>query len=89
MRALCPTIRADKPFMTESQLEWLCGDEAMVELNENLPTTAAPGLLGIGVLFALTCAYVSPALLFTLPAICGLFSVNNCRMVVVEEELAK
>ena len=46
------------------------------------------GLLGMGILFALACAYVSPALLFILPAIWGLFIINNCRMV-VEEELAK
>lgn len=45
------------------------------------------GLLGMGILFALTCAYVSPVLLFILPPVWGLFVVNNCRMV-VEEELA-
>jgi uncharacterized membrane protein YesL len=45
------------------------------------------GLLGMGILFALASAYVSPALLFILPAIWGLFIINNCRMV-VEEELA-
>jgi uncharacterized membrane protein YesL len=45
------------------------------------------GLLGMGILFALASVYVSPVLLFVLPAIWGLFIVNNCRMV-VEEELA-
>jgi uncharacterized membrane protein YesL len=45
------------------------------------------GLLGMGILFALASVYVSPALLFVLPAIWGLFIINNCRMV-VEEELA-
>jgi uncharacterized membrane protein YesL len=43
------------------------------------------GLLGLGILFALASAYVSPALLFILPAVWGLFIVNNCRMVVAEE----
>jgi uncharacterized membrane protein YesL len=46
------------------------------------------GLLGMGILFALASAYVSPALLFILPTVWGLFIINNCRMV-VEEELAK
>jgi uncharacterized membrane protein YesL len=45
------------------------------------------GLLGMGTLFALVIVYISPALLFVLPAIWGLFIINNCRMV-VEEELA-
>jgi uncharacterized membrane protein YesL len=43
------------------------------------------GLLGMGILFALASVYVSPALLFVLPAIWGLFTINNCRMVVEEE----
>jgi uncharacterized membrane protein YesL len=43
------------------------------------------GLLGMGILFALASAYVSPALLFILPAVWGSFIMNNCRMVVAEE----
>jgi len=44
------------------------------------------GLLSMGILFAFATLYLSPGLLFILPAIWGIF-VNNCRMV-VQEELA-
>jgi hypothetical protein len=40
----------------------------------------------MGVLFAFAVAYVSSGLLFILPAIWGMFLVNNCRMVVGEEK---
>jgi uncharacterized membrane protein YesL len=43
------------------------------------------GLLGMGVLFALTTLRVSTGLVFILPAVWGLFILNNCRMVVMEE----
>jgi uncharacterized membrane protein YesL len=43
------------------------------------------GLLGMGVLFAMATRYLSSGLLFFLPAIWGLFIVNNCRLVVSQE----
>jgi len=43
------------------------------------------GLLGMAVLFALATLRVSAGLLFILPAVWGLFILNNCRMVVIEE----
>lgn len=58
---------------------------AMVLASRRMGNTL--GLLGMGILFAFASAYVSPALLFILPAVWGVFIVNNCRMV-VEEELA-
>ncbi|NLE43465.1 MAG: hypothetical protein GX620_01985, partial [Chloroflexi bacterium] len=45
------------------------------------------GLLGMGILFAFGVGYISSGLLFILPAVWGVFLVNNCRMV-VDEELA-
>ena len=46
------------------------------------------GLLGMGVLFAMATRYLSSGLLFFLPAIWGMFVVNNCRLV-VNQELSK
>ncbi len=46
------------------------------------------GLLAMGVLFAFAVFYISPGLLFILPAVWGIFIVNNCRMV-VDEEMAQ
>lgn len=43
------------------------------------------GLLGMGILFAFATIYLSSGLLFILPAVWGMFIVNNCRMVVSEE----
>ncbi|MCD6289352.1 MAG: hypothetical protein J7M34_02530, partial [Anaerolineae bacterium] len=43
------------------------------------------GLLAMGVLFAFAVFYISPGLLFILPAVWGAFIINNCRMVVDEE----
>lgn len=45
------------------------------------------GLLSMGILFVFATLYLSPGLLFILPAVWGIFVVNNCRMI-VEEELA-
>jgi len=46
------------------------------------------GLLALGVIFLLGALYLSSGLLFVLPAIWGLFAVNNCRLVVsLEEEI--
>ena len=45
------------------------------------------GLLSMGVLFGFAVALVSPALALVLPAIWGIFIVNNCRMVVDEARL--
>jgi uncharacterized membrane protein YesL len=44
------------------------------------------GLVSMGVLAGFAIIYVSPAFLFLLPAICGLFIVNNCRLVLAQEE---
>ena len=46
------------------------------------------GLLGMSFLFGFAVEYVSSGFLFVLPAIWGVFVVNNCRML-VEEELEK
>jgi hypothetical protein len=46
------------------------------------------GLLGMGVLFAMATLYLSSGLLVFLPAIWGMFIVNNCRLV-VSQELSK
>ena len=43
------------------------------------------GLLGMGVLFAMATLYLSSGLLVFLPAIWGMFIVNNCRLVVSQE----
>jgi uncharacterized membrane protein YesL len=43
------------------------------------------GLLSMGVLFVFATLYVSSGLLFFLPAVWGVFIVNNCRLVVNEE----
>jgi uncharacterized membrane protein YesL len=43
------------------------------------------GLLGMGILFALATLYLSSGLLLFLPAVWGMFIVNNCRLVVGEE----
>lgn len=43
------------------------------------------GLLAMGVLCVLSIFTVSPGLLFVLPAVWGMFLINNCRMLVAEE----
>jgi len=43
------------------------------------------GLLGMGFLFSLATLYVSSGLLLIMPAVWGMFIVNNCRMVMAEE----
>jgi len=43
------------------------------------------GLLGMGVLFGIGIARLNLGLILVLPAIWGLFIVNNCRMVMAEE----
>lgn len=44
------------------------------------------GLVSMGVLAGFAVAYISPAFLFVLPALCGMFIVNNCRLVLAQEE---
>jgi uncharacterized membrane protein YesL len=44
------------------------------------------GLLGLGLLLFLGAIYLSSGLLFIIPAIWGMFIVNNCRLVVSLEE---
>ncbi len=46
------------------------------------------GLLGMGILFTLATLYLSSGLLLFLPAVWGMFIVNNCRLV-VDEEMGK
>jgi len=43
------------------------------------------GLLSLGVLSGLSVLYLSSGLLFFMPAVWGIFIVNNCRMVMYEE----
>ena len=43
------------------------------------------GLLGMGVLFGIAVGRVSSGLMFFLPAVWGLFIVNNCRMVLADD----
>lgn len=43
------------------------------------------GLLGMGVLFGLGIVRLNVGLLLVLPAVWGMFVVNNCRMVLTEE----
>jgi uncharacterized membrane protein YesL len=47
------------------------------------------GLLGMGVLFYFAVVYLASGLLFFLPAVWGVFLVNNCRMVVDQERRGK
>jgi uncharacterized membrane protein YesL len=44
------------------------------------------GLAAMGVLVLFTIRYISPGVMFVLPAVCGMFIVNNCRLVLLEEE---
>lgn len=44
------------------------------------------GLVSMGVLAGFAVVYISPAFLFLLPALCGMFIVNNCRLVLMQEE---
>ncbi|RIK55750.1 MAG: hypothetical protein DCC57_04885 [Chloroflexi bacterium] len=44
------------------------------------------GLVSMGVLAGFAVVYVSPAFLFVLPAVCGMFIVNNCRLALAQEE---
>lgn len=43
------------------------------------------GLLSMGILFGLGVVYLSPALLFIGPALCGMFIVNHGRLVLSEQ----
>ncbi len=43
------------------------------------------GLLAMGVLCVLSIFTISPGLLFVLPAVWGMFLINNCRMLIAEE----
>ncbi len=43
------------------------------------------GLLSLGIVFAFATVYLSSGLLLFLPAVWGMFIVNNCRLVVGEE----
>lgn len=58
---------------------------ALVLASRNIGNTL--GLLGMGVLFLLAAVYLSPGLLFVLPAVWALLVVNNCAML-VDKELA-
>ncbi len=44
------------------------------------------GLLSLGGLFLLAVLYLSSGLMFILPAIWGMFIINNCRLVIALEE---
>jgi uncharacterized membrane protein YesL len=44
------------------------------------------GLLSLGGLFSLAVLYLNSGLLFILPAIWGMFIVNNCRLIIMLEE---
>jgi uncharacterized membrane protein YesL len=44
------------------------------------------GLVAMGVLALFAICYISPGVMFVLPAICGVFIVNNCRLVLLQEE---
>jgi hypothetical protein len=44
------------------------------------------GVLSMGILFVFGIYYISIALAFILPAIYGMFVVNNCRLVVAQEQ---
>jgi uncharacterized membrane protein YesL len=56
---------------------------ALILASRHLNNTLA--LLGMGILFALATLYLSSGLLLFLPAVWGMFIVNNCRLVVGEE----
>lgn len=43
------------------------------------------GLLSMGVLFGMAIAYINSGLMFVLPAVWGVFLINNCRMLVSQE----
>jgi len=65
---------------------WTAVSNAFVLASRHLNNTF--GLLAMGVLFALAILYLSSGLLLFLPAIWGMFIVNNCRLV-VDEEMGK
>jgi uncharacterized membrane protein YesL len=44
------------------------------------------GLAAMGVLVLFAIRYISPGVIFVLPAVCGMFIVNNCRLVLLQEE---
>jgi uncharacterized membrane protein YesL len=62
---------------------WTALRSALALASRHLNNTL--GLLGMGILFALAILYLSSGLLFFLPAVWGMFIVNNCRLVVDEE----
>ena len=62
---------------------WMALRNAFVLASRHLNNTL--GLLGMGILFALAILYLSSGLLLFLPAVWGMFIVNNCRLVVGEE----
>jgi uncharacterized membrane protein YesL len=62
---------------------WLALRNAFILAGRHIVNTF--GLLSMGVLFVLATLHVSSGLLFFLPAVWGIFIVNNCRLVVNEE----
>jgi uncharacterized membrane protein YesL len=62
---------------------WTALRNAFILASRHLNNTL--GLLGMGILFALAILYLSSGLLLFLPAVWGMFIVNNCRLVVGEE----
>jgi uncharacterized membrane protein YesL len=62
---------------------WMALRNAFILASRHLNNTL--GLLGMGILFALAILYLSSGLLLFLPAVWGMFIVNNCRLVVGEE----
>ena len=62
---------------------WMALRNAFVLASRHLNNTL--GLLGMGILFVLAILYLSSGLLLFLPAVWGMFIVNNCRLVVGEE----
>jgi uncharacterized membrane protein YesL len=62
---------------------WVALRNAFALASRHLNNTL--GLLGMGVLFTLAILYLSSGLLLFLPAVWGMFIVNNCRLVVGEE----
>jgi uncharacterized membrane protein YesL len=67
----------DQPFVTALR-------NSLVLASRRLGNTL--GLVSMGVLAALAVYYISPALLFIFPAFCGLFIVNNLRLVLIDEK---
>jgi uncharacterized membrane protein YesL len=72
------------PLMVQHDMGiWMAVRNAFVLASRHLNNTL--GLLGMGILFSLAILYLSSGLLLFLPAVWGMFIVNNCRLVVSEE----